>query len=139
MYSLTYTDSVIRLADGACIPNDDANTDWQAFQSWLNAGNTPTPSPGKSPEQLRGEFKQQRAEAVSRILVTTSAGNTFDGDEISQGRMARAIICLMTQPPETTITWVLADNSVVQVVLEDIQEALKLAGQRQTELWVQPT
>lgn len=30
-----------RIPDNAFIPNDQANTDWQAYQEWLNAGNTP--------------------------------------------------------------------------------------------------
>jgi hypothetical protein len=34
---------ILRLPDRAGIPNDPANTDWQAYQEWLAAGNTPLP------------------------------------------------------------------------------------------------
>jgi len=44
MYQLTPTSTIIRLADNACIPADPANTDWQAYQRWFAAGNTPQPA-----------------------------------------------------------------------------------------------
>jgi len=91
------------------------------------------------PEDLaiykREVFKQKRKENVNRIQVTTSKGNTFDGDETSQARMDRAIRVLQYKGEGFTATWVLSDNRVIQVGADELAEALYLAGEEQTRLW----
>lgn len=37
-YQLTAGASVIRVSDGAMIPDDPLNADWQAYQAWLAVG-----------------------------------------------------------------------------------------------------
>lgn len=85
----------------------------------------------------REAAKQARAAAVENIKVTTAAGNTFDGDEISQSRMSRAILVLSTGAA-ASVPWVLADNTVIQADAVELTEALALAGAAQAALWVLP-
>ena len=49
MYQLTTSTSIIRLSDGATIPNDPGNRDYREYLDWLDAGNTPEPAPAPPP------------------------------------------------------------------------------------------
>lgn len=82
----------------------------------------------------REVWKAARAGAVAAIKVTTAAGNTFDGDETSQGRMGRAVSCM---GDGESVTWVLANNTIAQVSRAELVEALRMAGSEQSMLWIQ--
>jgi hypothetical protein len=49
MYQLTTSTSILRLSDGAFIPNDPGNRDFADYQAWIAAGNTPEPAPAPPP------------------------------------------------------------------------------------------
>ena len=109
----------------------------------LTGGKTPmTPAeveahvnPPKTEAQLREEWKAIREASVAAIKVTTQSGRTFDGDEISQGRMARAVTGMDDMD---TVIWVLADNTPIMATKAELKEALKLAGAAQAAIWVAP-
>jgi len=81
-------------------------------------------------------FKANRQEMVDNIKVTTTQGNTFDGDETSQTRMSRAITALADDTE--TILWVLANNTPIFTNRVELKEALRLAGRAQEAIWVMP-
>lgn len=41
---VTNDEIIIRLSDGASIPKNEDNTDYQDYLAWLEAGNTPEPA-----------------------------------------------------------------------------------------------
>lgn len=94
---------------------------------------TPEAKAEQATKAAREAWKAERTAAVSSITVTTAAGNTFDGDETSQARMARAIIAL---PTGGTVVWVLADKSIIEASADEMREALALAVAEQARLWV---
>ena len=99
----------------------------------------PEPTAEELAEQELQQKKAERAEAVSRITVEVD-GMVFDGDEKAQERMSRTVSIATANgmPMTTETTWVLADNTIAQVTLQQLAKACLLAGQKQTELWTVP-
>lgn len=84
--------------------------------------------------QTRDDLKAIRKSKVDSITAQVTSGKVFDGDETSQTRMARAIIGLQIAS-ETEIKWTLADNTNVVVTLDELKEAIVIAGRIQADLW----
>lgn len=62
MYKLTDSNSVIRLADGACIPFAEGNKDYQEYKTWLAQGNVPQPA--HTDEELLASAKAKKLQEI---------------------------------------------------------------------------
>ena len=81
------------------------------------------------------ELNLVRTAEVANITVTLADTVTIlDGDEVSQGRMGRAILALADDI--ATTTWIGANGDVYNLTRPQFQEALTLAGEAQTAIWV---
>lgn len=76
-YTLTAGTAIIR-DDGAFVPTDPGNADYQAYQVWLAAGNTPNPyvAPPPPPAQVMSQDIMAQFTAADATLIQAAiAGN----------------------------------------------------------------
>ena len=93
------------------------------------------PTPEQLEEQRVAEAKRLRQEALATITVEVN-GKVFDGNETARNNMLASIQASQLLNIESTY-WKLADNSVQEVTLEEIKEALAKAIQRVGEIVTQ--
>jgi hypothetical protein len=68
------SDLVLRVADGAYIPNDPGNRDRAEFEAWLEAGNKPDPAPAPPPQALlTGDLLEDRVQRLEERVAFLEA------------------------------------------------------------------
>lgn len=106
----------------------------------------PDPEPVEPTEEEKKEAalkqaKEERAQAVAKIVVeVTRADGTvlkFDGDEVAQARLDRAISVAKITGQETT-DWVMSDNQIFAITVPEAEEALAKAMNSMGKLWTKP-
>lgn len=71
--------------------------------------------------------------ALNAVTVKTSSGKIFNGNETARNNMLSAIVA-SDYLKQTKSNWRLADNTVAEVTLDEIKEALALSIQKVGEI-----
>lgn len=116
------------------ISNETDESFDDVIRVWLES-NTPSEyvETPKTVEELEVEAKQAKSLALSTLTVTTSNGNTFDGNETARNNMMSAILSA-DLVGSTEDEWKLADNTTKVITLDELKEALALAIQKVGEI-----
>jgi hypothetical protein len=89
-------------------------------------------------ERELNEFRASRQMALDNAIVTTTAGNQYNADERSIGRMASALLAISDKLPGYELAWSMADTAtgiMTQTTKADLAEAHRLAVENMAEIW----
>ena len=128
-YQLTSSDTILRLSDGASIPQAPGNRDFAEYTAWLAEGNTPLPAPPPPPpapdyfafwESLlqTSAYQSIRTQSVGSLLMNTAATEFIA--LIGDAKMGRPI-----EPAiQLSILTVLSAGTFTEAELLEFQAAL---------------
>lgn len=83
-------------------------------------------------------FKISRQAALDTAVVTTLAGNQYDADERSIGRMANALLAMVPEPSDYIVHWSMANTGtgvMTPTTKADLAEAHRLAVENMAAIW----
>lgn len=83
--------SVIRIADGACIPFDPSSSDYQAYLKWLDEGNEPLPADIPPPPVITEVSMRQARLALLGAGLLGAVGTALGGIKDPMARQAAQI------------------------------------------------
>jgi hypothetical protein len=113
MFKLTNSTSIIRLADSACIPADERNSDYADYLAWLAEGNTPEPA-DLVPVPTQAQIAQGQIDAIEAKTMMNRA--------VREGMLAMTEFAAATQKITPDILY--ADNAAYKAV-KDVDNQIR--------------
>lgn len=113
MYRLTKYNSIIRLSDGACIPEDEVE-----YLKWIAEGNTPDPYVITAAEKCA---EMMAACGTAMDVDVTYGGNTFQSGESTRHNLSEALVNHVVAGNSLPPTWRDKDNVNRSFVLADFE------------------
>lgn len=80
MYKV-FQDYVHRLSDGAFIPKNQGNSDYQMYLQWVANGNVPDKEPDPTDEDILNAAKQKQSDSI-RVACSSQILNGFDSSAL---------------------------------------------------------
>jgi len=113
-YQLSSTTSIIRTADGATIPDDPGNSDYQAYLAWIAGGNVPTPVAALTAAQQQATYS-----AAGQALLDSTAQAWNYNDMATAATYLQSTIAQFKSEATTLCAW--RDNFWYQAGLLEAQ------------------
>lgn len=111
---LPMMNAVRRDSDGALVPIDADTADSLIYRNWLSAGNSPTPLPKPTLDELK---TKKRAALANRRWQAETAGTIVNGlsfqtDEKTQAKLTSAVVAGVLDNAYS-VNWKLSDGSFI--------------------------
>lgn len=106
IYSLTQSGQNVQRSDGAFIPSDPSNTDYQAYLAWVAAGNTPTPVLLSAAQQQQIAALSAACQACIFAGFTSNAlgaAHTYPAKSLDQQNLSASVLASLM--PGTPANW----------------------------------
>lgn len=118
-YRLTSGASVLR-DDGASIPNDPLNTDWQVYQAWLDAGNSPLPAPVPTLADNIAAARKKIDADVDRVYADVIGDRTTEYQTANDDAKAFKNAGYVGTAPASVQCWATVKGWTAQQACDDI-------------------
>lgn len=123
MYQLTNSAFIKRLSDGAFIPEDSGNRDWQDYERWVADGNAPLPAEQEPfRDSVWADYRSRRDLYLARLAGIAQFDDAGDGFVREACKTFRLRLLDLPAHPEVTAE-VTPDREALELAIVTLYRA----------------